>query len=96
MTANARKRMEALQKLAAARIAEAKQRARAAEQFAKQLQKMTAEERAEIKSIQAYWHNTAKRLGLQEPLSREASLTVLRNTPAEVIRYSKILAKYKD
>jgi hypothetical protein len=91
------KRIEALEKLAATRLAEEAERARAAERFERKLEAMTVEERAEIESIQAFFENTADRLGLHEPLGPEGELAVIRNTPAEMRhRYSEILGRYKD
>jgi hypothetical protein len=67
------------------------------ELFANKLANMTTDDRAEIESICACFENTAKRLGLCEPLGREGQLAVLRKTPAEIRhRYSEILRKYPD
>jgi hypothetical protein len=97
VTSNARKRIEALEKLRADRLAEQARRSSAAERFARKLEKMTAVERAEIEAIQSHWENMADQLGLRQPLGREDQLTVLRNTPAEIRRrYREILDRYPD
>jgi hypothetical protein len=59
VTSNARKRIEALEKLRADRLAEQARRSSAAERFARKLEKMTAVERAEIEAIQSHWENMA-------------------------------------
>jgi len=58
---------------------------------------MSPRERAEIKSIHAFWENLAERLHLREPFGREGQLTLLRNTPAEMRhRYLEIVQSYPD
>jgi hypothetical protein len=95
--ASVRKRIRALEIVVAARIAEAEEREREDELFAQKLATMTTADRAEMQSIYASFENTAKQLGLCEPLGREGELTVLRNTPAEIRhRYREILDKYPD
>jgi hypothetical protein len=89
--------IEALEKIANARLVQAAERVEAAQRFAKKLAEMTTEDRNEIESIQAFWDDLMNRLGLHEPLDREGQLTVLRNTPREIRnRYREILHKHQD
>jgi hypothetical protein len=97
VTAKARKRIEALEEFANARIAQEEERTRRAEVFRRKLEKMTLEERAEIDSIRAYWEELAGRLGLRGPMGRGAQLTLFRNTPLEILqRYLAIVRSYPD
>ena len=97
MNAKTLRRLKALEEIVNARIAEAAERAEEEERFARKLEKMTAEDRGEVESIQAFWEELMNRLGLHKPLDREGKLTVIRNTPREVRnRYREILHRYQD
>jgi hypothetical protein len=83
--------------MAARRLAEEAQRAEAAKRFAKKLERMDEEERAEMRAIRSCWEEIADQLGLREPLSREDQLSVLRKAPVETLRrYREIRDRYPD